>query len=277
MSILSRTRAALALSGVLALLCASCGNVFRDFPEKDSDSYRIDATRNALDAENFDNAIAEISPVLTAQPKNSEVVYLASVAYAGRAGLRILNLFSEIANAAATTGILTIFAKHFTAASTDDLADFESAVSIVQAYSDFAMDRDTDLNFYAIFLYYARIGVILNHYAFDNSVALRSNFKACHTVEDLVGASTGIPNAMLDKIYISIPRIVDIVNTIALGSQFGGLTNLSALPTLPKAALPCSATPNNVNCLAVRSLVNVGPSSGGIGLGSGGVCAVTTP
>lgn len=261
----------------LALMCASCGNIFRDFPERTSDSYRIDAARNALDANNYDNAIAEITPVLVHQPQNPEVVYLASVSYAGRAGLRILDLFTEIVDAAATDGILTIFAKHFTAATADDLADFESAVSILQAYSDTATDRDTDLNFYAIFLYYARIGIILNHHAFDDDVTLRSNFKACHTVKDLDGASTGIPNPSLDKIYISIPRIVEIVNAIALGSQFGGLTDLGALPTLPRTALPCSATPNNANCLAVRSLVNVGPSLSGIGLGSGGVCAITTP
>lgn len=259
----------------------ACSNIYKDFPEKSSDTYRIDAARNALDSNNYSNAISEISPVLATQPQNAEVAYLASAAYAGRAGLRILDLFEQIANSAASKGLLYIFAQHFSGADADDIADFEQAVQIFQNYSDFAVDRSTDLNFYGIFLYYARIGILLNYYALDPTAGtVLSNFDACHRVVDAAPGAviTGLPNAAVDKIFVTLPRIIEIVNAITLGSSFANLTDISSLPALPRAAIPCTSSSNNVQCLGVRTLVNVGPSGNGIGLGSGsGICLVTTP
>ena len=268
--------------GLLGLFAftGACGNIFRNFPEKNSDTYRIDAARNHLDNNEYDDAIDQIYPVFENQPRNPEVVYLASAAFAGRAGLRILDLFDQIANASGSDGVLKIFAEHFDVATDQDLEDYQTAVGILEGYSDEAAARSTDLNFYAIFLYYSRIGLILNRYAYDSTGALKSNFEACHRLEvTTIGAPrTGIPNDDLDKIYISIPRIIEIIQNIALGSQFGSITDLGSLPALPKSPLPCSGAPNNVNCLAVRTLVNAGPALNGIGLGTGvGVCAVTTP
>jgi hypothetical protein len=276
--------ARLAIASLAILVLGGCANAFRDFGDKSSDEYLIAQTKNQLDALKFDSAIDSITPVLTSQPHNEEVVYLATAAYAGRGGLRILDLFTAIASDISTKSIFEIFAEHFKGATDDSVADIESAMNIMEAYGPTAADRSADLNFFSIFLYYSRIGVILNRYAYDSTTnTVKSNFNACYTTGDLDPATTGLPNEMVDRIMLTVPRIFDAAS--AVSGQGGALDTLADTAGFPSGlsstvAVPCTTTPNDASCVLVRALVNVGPANNGIGLGSasgsadGGTCTL---
>jgi len=273
-SVSSGTRAGVAW-GLLSLV--SCANPLSNLVDPSSDEYRIAETRKALDRLDFDNAITNISPVLARRSTEEEIAYLASAAYAGRAGLRLLDLFSALTSDLSSKTLLTIFAQHYEGATDENVADMETAVSIIEAYGPRAANRSVDLNFYALFLFYSRMGVILNRYAFNSSNTLRVNFHACHTVEDLDGPETGLPNDMLDRVMTAIPRIVETIPAIGSGSGLPtGALDTSLLPAVPFDPVPCTTDPNNSACLLARLLVLTGSPS--IGLGTGEIpCLAVTP
>jgi len=266
----------------LILLLSSCGNVLEDFPSKTSDSYLLDQSKKYIDENDYDSAIASIEPVLLHQPDNPEVVYVASVAYAGRGGLRILDLFENLVDGVATKGVLQIFAENFVDSTASEIADIERSMSVLESYGALAAGRTDNMNFFALFLFYSRIGVVLNTYAYDPVTdQKRSNFDACHTLVTYDAVKTGIANSEIDKIYTTIPRIVDTITHVAASGS--GFDEIRAATSLMPAGLgmnplPCSDTPNDANCRAVRTLINVGKSANGIGLESGvGVCVAVTP
>ncbi len=259
--------------GLFTLL--SCGNITEDFADKKSNRYLIDQTKKFMDQRDFDSAITSITAVL-ARDRSDEVLYLASMAYAGRAGLRILDIVDKIASDSSSKGILRIMAERFEGADADDVADIESAVALLEEIDDRAAGRSSDHNFFALFLYLSRFGVNLNIYALAYN-GLRANFTGCHTVQDFAGASTGVPNSVVNKFYSSVPRIIDSATRVT-ASGTGLTTLLDKINSLPAGlaftAPPCVATPNDVGCLGVRSTLN---DATGIGLGQGGVCAAVTP
>jgi len=270
------------ISSFLSLLSVgACANAWRDFADKSSDSYLMEQARNSLDALNFDKAIIEITPVIASNPQNMDAAYIGSSAYAGRAGLRILDLFISIGNDISSKTLLTILAQHFIGATDQSLSDMNTSVSLLEGAGPNAASRSTDMNFYALLLYYARIGVNLNRYAFDVSAnTLLPNFNACYKTVDLVAINTGIPDAAIDNIMISVPRIIDAISGVTgSGDAFSAILNASILPaSLPSAPIPCSLSSVNVQCLAIRTLItntNVGaPGIGGLG---GAACVGPVP
>ena len=272
---------ALIAAGVIVGTLSGCHNMYRDFSDKSSDSYLIFQAKSYMDALDFDSAITSITPVVASQPTNEEVAYIASASYAGRAGLRILDLFSKLASELSSKSILQIFAEHFPGATDTTVADIESATRVLEAFSPRASGRSPSLNFYALFLYYSRIGVILNRYAYDSTSTLRTNFTACNTQDTPDAAETGIPNDMIDRIMTSIPRVLDAASgATGGGSTTNALSSASLPPELSSfSPIPCSTDSNDVRCLAGRTFVNIGRPTGiGLGTGSGGgICLVTTP
>lgn len=254
------------------LVCATgCSNALRDFPKRDSDDYLIAETRKCLDNLDFDNAIVNITPVLAKRPQDADIAYLASAAYAGRSGLRILDLFASLGSDLSTKSILTVFAEHYAGAVDLNVSDMERAISILETYGPRAADRSADLNFFALFLYYSRIGVILNRYAFNASNSLRANFAACHTDENLSGPTTGLPNEMVDRIMVTIPRIIETIPAIASGAGLSAAaldTSVLSALGLSFDPIPCTTDPNNVACIGTRILIAQGKNTNGVGLGT---------
>jgi hypothetical protein len=265
-------RLLLAVSAVAAV--AGCSNALRDFPDKGSLRYKVDQAKNALDAYEFDDAITLIAPVLAQYPTDLDVAYVASAAHAGKAGLRIIDLGAAFVSGLSTKGIFQIFAEHFPDADDDTIDEIETAVTILETAGPRHGNRTTDLNFYALFLYYSRIGATLNRYAFDSSNTLLSAFRTCRKTVDKTATLTGLPDGAVDTIMTSVPRILDAIDGLSLsGGSFSSLGSLSsALPggvTLPYDALPCSANSAHAYCLATRLLVAQSKSEGGFGLGTG--------
>lgn len=247
------------------LFLGSCDNWFARYADVNNEQYRIDMAERMIDELDFDSAIDYIEPVLDNKPNNKRVVYLAAAAHAGRAGLRVLELFLAIGEELGDKTLLQIFAEHFVEVSEDDLADIEDAVTIIEDYGATASERDSTLNFFALFLYYSRIGVILNYYAFlDASIDLDPSWDAC-----LIDAANGLPEEEIDKLMNTLARVVDTTNEIASsGGAFAGLTDMdmSSFNTFPMDPIPCpGAGADALLCTAVRNLMN----DGTIGLDTG--------
>jgi hypothetical protein len=255
-----------------ALLNSCAQNAFRDFAAKSSISYLIDSTKKQLDEQDFDTAISTITAALALEPTNEEAVFLAAIAYAGRAGLRTLDLFLTLASDISSKSIFTIFAQNFKGAEEADLDDMDEAIRILESLGNRAALRTNSLNFLAMFLYYSRIGIILNLYGFDADAVLRTNFTACKKSEDFSGLKTGIPDAYIDKVMISLARVQDTSGSISgSGSGFSALRSSTGATSFPFDPIPCSTASDPVDfakCVAVRVLINVGAPTG-IGLGSG--------
>jgi hypothetical protein len=265
MSSASRAALLLAVAGL-----GGCANAWRDFSNRSSDDYKIAEARKALDRLDFEGAIVNIDPLLARRGDEEEIAYIGSAAYAGRAGLRILDLFAALSSDLGTKTLFTIFAQHYEGADDDDAADMETAISILENFGPRAADRSGNLNFYALFLFYSRIGLTLNRYAFNPSNMLRANFSVCHAAEDLDGAVTGLPNPMVDRIMTSVPRILETIPAIGAGSGLpNGAIDTTVLDTLfggaaPFDPIPCASDQTNLSCVAARILI----ANSDIGLGT---------
>ena len=239
----------------------SCSNALRDFPNKSSDSYYIDLARIDLNAFNFTGAIDKITPVLTSQPQNEDVVQIAMLAHAGRAGLRVLDLILALGTDASSSTFFRIFAEHFPNASDASVADVQKAIDILESYQIDPANRDTEMNLIGMFLYYSRIGVVLHRYAYVNNV-ISPSFNQCDV--------TNLPEAAVTSIVQSIPKAINsaahISNAGGVSSALAALTNLPEIQAfLSQGSATCPAS--SVSCQSMRSLI--GEGSLGIGLGSG--------
>jgi hypothetical protein len=264
-----------------------CPNSLREFSHRGGVEYRIEEARKYIDKLEYDDAIAVITPVLATNPKNAQAAYVGSSAYAGRAGLKILDLLLVLPSEVGVKGLFAIFAEHFVEVTEEDVEDLYEAVRILEAYSDDASERSPDMNFYALFLYYARIGALLNYHAYNESGELLENFSACHKEYEPDEAATGLPNDYVDTVMISLPRIIDATSGIASSGEAVDLVASADLTgvlgdDVPREVIPCSSaegvTSDNLLCHLIRSFINMGPINGGIGLdtptdGGSVVCA----
>jgi hypothetical protein len=264
----------------LLFLLTCSKNLFRSSAEEKSDTYRIDRARKEIDEEDFDTALEYILPVWEKKPNDPDVGYITANAYAGRAGLRIINLISEIASKISTKSVIEILAEHFEGADTSDIADMENSIVAIENIGARGALRTAKVNFVALFIYWARLGVNLNYYAYTSGNAKRGTFNACKIATDFGGGATGLPDDIVDRLMVTVPRILDTAAYVSsVSADFDELID-SDLPNVTDfTALPCSADSNNVLCLGVRSLVNLGKGTvpEGIGLGTGTPCVVTIP
>lgn len=257
---------------------SGCSNVLREFGNRSSDEFLIYQAKKYLSEQQWDSAIGSITPVMISQPNNEEVFYITASAYAGRAGLRVLDLLSTIAGDVGTKTFFTIFAEHYPGATDETIEDIESATSVIESFAENAVDRSSEMNLFAVFVFYSRIGAVLAKYAFDEEGVVRDNFTACHTIEDLEGAKTGLPDEAVDIVSTTIPRVVDALSGVTVsGGAIDSLRGVSLPASLTRTPLPCSSSPTDATCLAARNLVNLGQSAGGIGLGTGGLFAENGP
>jgi len=248
------------LTLILSFGLTSCSNAFRDFPDKSSDQYYIDVAKLYLNQFKFTEAIEKILPVLETQPRNAEVVEIAMLAYAGRAGLRVLDLILTLGSDSGSSSFFRIFAEHFPGATDDDIADIQAAIDILEGYESDATLRDSELNLIGMFLYYSRIGVTLNRYAYDGDTILPS-FDQCDPAD--------LPDAPLTQIVQSVPKALTAASNLSSGGVSDALDGLTSTPAIQAfagdedAECPADAAP----CQRMRSLIGEGAL--GIGLGSG--------
>jgi hypothetical protein len=241
----------------------SCANAFRDFPDKSSDQYLVDQARKALDARDFDAAIDRIEELVAEQPKVEEYAYLASAAFAGRAGLRVLDLALDITTQISSKTLFQIFAEAYDGAGAEEQSDIDQAIALMQAYGASSDERTQKMNFFNVFVHYSRIGIILSRYAFDAST-LRTNFSACNTTVDFGGSATGIPDADVYRVLVSMGHVVDSVSGLSASDLLDSLANLPGLGSIDP--LNEASCPGNAKCLVMRTLINAPAPGFGLGV-----------
>lgn len=254
----------LSLISAVALL-ASCRNLYRDFGDRTSDDYLIAQARYQLDAYDFDAAIQSITPVLSSQPTNVDVVYLASAAHAGKAGLRVLDLFAAIGSEGSSKGLIQLFAEHYAGADDTTVSEMEAAYSIVEAYDSNPATRGARLNFYSVFVLLSRMGAVSARYALLSDGTLNSDFNNCQESESAIG-DTGIPSSAID---IVVDSIVKLPNTISYSgsTQFGSMASSVSGLLLVAPAQTCVALPGDNMCLVARSILGTGIDDSPSGIG----------
>lgn len=240
-----------------------CRNLYRDFGDKTSDDYLITQARFDLDALDFDAAISRISPVLVSQPTNAEVVYLAAAAHAGKAGLRVMDLFLQFSSIS-SNGLIPTLADHFGATTDDDVAQIEEAISIIETYDADPTTRGAHLNFFSVFLYFSRIGAISARYAYDTSGVLDATFDNCRNTDE--GGYLGIPDASIDSL---IDAFVKLGPAIANSGSSAFSSVGSAIDALGISApgTSCDTSKNGAMCLIVRDMLGAGPLGTPPGIG----------
>ncbi len=235
----------------LFFVSSSCTkNYLADFVDRSTDEYMIDETRNYLDKGDYNNAINTIMPVLASQPQNSDVVYLAAASYAGRAGLRVLDMFTDIAlNTSEGRLLFHGLARHMSGATSTDLRDLEVAYNIIEGFRYEAADRPASMNFFSLFVYFAYVGAVLNIAAIDPATGdVMAGYNAC--------LAASLPEIDTDRVMIMIPRILDAINNSGGASSAISVTGLPT--TLPKDPVDCpgAGAVNIARCKAVRGLVD---------------------
>lgn len=246
---------AIILSAAFALV--GCSNIFSNFTNHTDRGYLIDSARNALGSAHFDEALTAINPVYLASPQDEEVVMIVSSAYAGRAGLRALDLFEQIqSKLGAGRRLFEVFAEHFEEGDADTIADMDLAAQAIEGVSNLASGRSSMLNFFSVFVYYGRIGAALRATAYDSNLSLVAGYDACST--------TYLEEENVDRLVVSMARVKDSLNSIPNGDALGGAFIPSGFP-MDDPECPSDL----INCALMRTLVNDNTT---IGLGVGSVC-----
>ncbi|MBP7843397.1 MAG: hypothetical protein KA116_01160 [Proteobacteria bacterium] len=256
-------------------LCQCSKNLFRSTSDEKADSYRIDRARKEIDKENFDTALEYIVPVWERRQTEPEIAYIAANAYAGRAGLRIINLFDSLASDITTKTVLEIFSEHFIDASLQDVNDMESAIGCIENAGNRGALRNAKTNFFALLVYWARIGANLNYYAYAANNVKEAGFNACKISVNF-GAATGLPQNIVDRIMVTVPRIIDTAAYVSgSGSDFDAIlaanlpAEFSVLTSFDPIPCPGTTAPEIALCLGVRSVINLNT----VGLNTGADCS----
>jgi len=250
-------------------LFGSCSNVLRDFPDKSSDDYYVSLAQIYLDQFKFDKAINVITPVLANQPKNYQVVKVAMLSYAGRAGLRVLDLILSLTDLSGST-FFRLFSEHFPGANADTISDMKMAVSILEAYESDPAARTSEFNVIGMFLHWGVLGSTLNGYGYNSNNTPAAGFDACDILD--------LPEVANTDVVQSLSKALEASSNI---SGNGGITSaldallsapeLSAFTNSQETVCPGVAANDVQSCDGMRALVNEG--SAGIGIGAG----VVTP
>ncbi|NCN26246.1 hypothetical protein GW915_01620 [bacterium] len=258
--------------GLVSLGLQTCENFYSSYNNVNSRKYRLEKARNHIDNEEFTDAIAQLYPEWIDDVTNEEVAYYFAIAHAGRAGLNIIDLVSELAEDLSSKTIVEGISEFFEDADDEDISDIKEAIRIIEFTADEVNDRSARMNFLALFANWARIGIVLHRYSYSSNTLLTSNFDACKLSSSIGSARTGLPDNAVDEIMVSVPRIVELAAVISgTGDAFDALlgSSFSGLGSAPTEPIPCSADSDAVLCLATRSLINLGADDGGIGLDTG--------
>jgi hypothetical protein len=246
-------------------LLGSCSNAWRDFPNKSSDDYYLSMAEIYLDQFKFSEAIDRITPLLASQPENPKVRKIAMLSYAGRAGLRVLDLILELADVSNST-FFRIFSEHFPGANANTVADMKMALSILENYEDDPALRTSEFNLIAMFIHFGVIGSTLNFYGYLPTNVPKPGFDACSVLQFPHAAATDVlqnlSKAMKVSSYISgSSGVSSALSSLFSAPQLAPFTN--ALNTV----CPGGTLQEITSCQGIRALINEGAA--GIGIGSG--------
>jgi len=250
------------------LLNLSCSNLFTGSATTDSDEAKLFDARIKIDSSNWTGAIEAINSMSSTYLSKREVKTLLASAYAGRCGLDIVGIASNLQNPG-TTSFFGIFLSALVGSSSTEADDCTTAETTIKSISSSAAYRTVDENMLMAFIGFAKVGAYLAKTAdLDGDGTRDAAFETCDDLNDTDTAEvgTGITNALL--------------SLVAAGSAIGGTTVEQINTTCDALALAigediCAYTETSQfdstqKLDAIRGMV--GESSYGVGLGSPAKC-----
>ncbi len=184
---------------LIFLSSASCTNIFTEAADKTSDQAKLFDARKKIDSGDWTGAITKIlSMSATAQAQRDVRALLAS-AYAGRCGLDVLALISNITSSAGNP-FFKILMNAFVGATASKVADCRLAEDTINLISTNAGLRTTDENLLMAFIGFSKVGAILSFDADTNSdLTVDVGYDPCAALDDTQAAEliTGMANAII--------------------------------------------------------------------------------
>lgn len=270
-----RTIVAVIFCAVVALVCA-CTNIFTTFSNTESDESLLVAAKQYINAQDYNDAIAQFPPMSTAYQTRHDVIALRASAYAGRAGLNFLTLVNNLQNIGATNLMLFIM-QNFESGSAGKMSDMLTAQNYMISIFNIPGGPDNDELVELMVIAMGNIGVMLSKFAdTNNDGVVDAGFNPCvaASLPGIVGDVS--PNDVTQQIGVSLNWIATAAAQLtANGVNFGpaGLSGATAACTALTgggfgAYAFCGVTNGGAftanQLLGIRSLIN--EKSAGIGL-----------
>lgn len=200
------------LSLTAVLLALGCNkNAFLESAKKDSDAALLFEARKQMNNSDWSGAITSIGLMTAVGRATRESKTALASAYAGRCGLNFVDFADRISNAG-TTNYFPLFLSFYKAGGSVAITDCTAAEAQMLSISTTAADRTADENVFLAFAEFAKIGVILAHYADSNDDGTAdAGFDPCDTND--------LPTAVLREIGTGIT--IAVASLSATGGSVG--------------------------------------------------------
>jgi hypothetical protein len=241
---------------LLGGLLGSCNNILSSLKDTTDASLYFQA-QEQVDSLQWTAALTSISDMSTSYQSTRAVLDLKASAYAGRCGLRYVQLISQLSSIG-TTRLFLFLLEKFDGATATSIADCESAVAVLQQVSSTVSGLSEDEALFLVFLSFAKIGVILAADADPAATGSPSaSFNACSTSSMSDADAGNIGTALSD----ALAALTSVASLSSVGSS--QLSSLSTVCTTLAADAPtynfCGITNTSdltaTELLGIRSLV----------------------
>jgi hypothetical protein len=176
-------RAAKILLVSVFLLTAACNkNIFTSFANTTADDALLFEAKQALDQNEYSNAIAFIELMTTAGQAERETLAIKASAFAGRCGFQFLDFVENISESEGGR-FFELLMQSMPSSSTTKRDDCIRAIEQLQAISTDAADRTGDENILMALVSLATIGSIFNTYMDADSDNTVDSYDHCSTAD----------------------------------------------------------------------------------------------
>lgn len=148
-----------------SFLSLSCRNMLEDVAKKDTNAALLHAAKLLMNASDWTGAIDKFGEMTADYVAKREVKSQHAKAYAGRCGLELMQMISDLASNLATTNLFLIFMQSMQGATTTNIDDCIQAEAIMYSIAADPADRTENENLNLAFISFAKMGAILAAYA----------------------------------------------------------------------------------------------------------------
>ncbi len=215
----------------MGLLTISCSNILDEFAKKDTDEARLTEAIKNMNKQNWSAAIANFENMSSGYLTKRDVKLQYAKAYAGRCGLRLLDLIENMSSLDSSL-LYPILMEAFMGLTTTHADDCIQAESIMLSIASSATSRTPEENTVLAFISFAKMGAIFSSFADEDVVdgETDTDFNAC---SDTI--SPGVPDEYVRQVGTGLGIAITSLTTALSG---GGLSGVDALDA---ATAACSA------------------------------------
>lgn len=240
---------------IMMILCffipTGCSvNILSEFGDPTTDKALLYGAQMLIDEGDWTGAIEKFADMSTDFRSGRDVRALEASAYAGRCGLKFLDMIDLLANLGATKLFLQLMTD-FPGSNAQDISDCVQAETILKAIDATAANRTVDENLLMTFVEFAKIGAILSTYA-DTTAPFGTtewvSGDAC-----LVGK---LSDANANEVGVAIANAIASLTEVAATSSVGGtqLTDFTTFCTAIDSTPGLGASYNFCTALNTSSM-----------------------